>query len=148
MPFDHELAAIDLNQPVSSWPHLTDLLNRLTTKYADLLDITVDREEDDHLLWEVCVSQIHVDNAITAATGELGLRTSKSAHSLLPHKKMELTAGVSGCNMLLQAEVGLESNLAQCLTGHCFRYLRNLEEMLYKSFHLWTIEELYPHSVR
>jgi hypothetical protein len=44
---------------------------------------------------------IHVDNAITAATGELGLRSCKSGHSLLPDKKMELTAGVSGCNMLL-----------------------------------------------
>jgi len=49
---DHELAAIDLNQPVDSWPILIDLLSRLTAKYADMLDITVDGEEDDYLLWE------------------------------------------------------------------------------------------------
>jgi SIR2-like domain len=49
---DHELAAIDFNWPVASWPGVNELLNRLTSKYADLLDITVDGEEDDYLLWE------------------------------------------------------------------------------------------------
>jgi len=39
---DHELAAIDFNLPVASWPAVNELLNRLTSKYADLLDITVD----------------------------------------------------------------------------------------------------------
>src|SRR5580658_4310633 len=63
---DHELAAIDFNRPVASWPTLNDLLNRLTQKYADLLDITVDGEEDDYLLWE----GVHVTDAFADPTIE------------------------------------------------------------------------------
>jgi hypothetical protein len=48
---DAELATIDLDQPTSTWPILGVLVDRLTTKYADLFDITVDGEEDDFLLW-------------------------------------------------------------------------------------------------
>lgn len=44
-------AAMDLSQPVDAWPHIDSLLNLLTTKYADLLEVTVDGEEDDFLLW-------------------------------------------------------------------------------------------------
>jgi hypothetical protein len=43
---------IDLNQSVASWPDLPSLLDRLAGKYADLLDVVVDGEEDDYLLWE------------------------------------------------------------------------------------------------
>jgi hypothetical protein len=63
---DHELAAIDFNRAVASWPTLNDLLNRLTQKYADLLDITVDGEEDDYLLWE----GVHVTDAFADPTIE------------------------------------------------------------------------------
>jgi hypothetical protein len=62
---DHEVAAIDLDRPLAFWPDLPDLLNRLTSKYADLLDITVDGEEDDYLLWEgVRVTDAFADPAI------------------------------------------------------------------------------------
>lgn len=47
-----DLAVIDLNQSVASWPDLPSLLDRLAGKYADLLDVVVDGEEDDYLLWE------------------------------------------------------------------------------------------------
>jgi len=47
-----DLAALDVNQPVAAWADLPDLLDGLTGKYADLLDIVIDGEDDDYLLWE------------------------------------------------------------------------------------------------
>lgn len=60
-----ELAAIDLTQPVDVWPMIVEIQERLTTKYADLLDVTVDGEEDDFLLWNgVQVSKAFADPTI------------------------------------------------------------------------------------
>ena len=60
-----ELAAIDLAQPVDVWPMIVEIQDRLTTKYADLLDVTVDGEEDDFLLWNrVQVSKAFADPTI------------------------------------------------------------------------------------
>ncbi len=60
-----ELAAIDLAKPVDLWPTIVDVQDRLTTKYADLLDVTVDGEQDDFLLWNgVRVTEAFADPTI------------------------------------------------------------------------------------
>jgi SIR2-like domain len=48
---DNELAAIDLTQPVTDWPKIENILWRLAGNYARLLDLTVDGEENDFLVW-------------------------------------------------------------------------------------------------
>jgi hypothetical protein len=45
-------AAIDVRQPVSSWPYLAALLKRLGEKYSLFLDIRVGNNAPDYLLWE------------------------------------------------------------------------------------------------
>ena len=47
-----ELARVDLSKPVASWPDLAILVSSLVSKYSDLLDIRVDRQPADYLLWE------------------------------------------------------------------------------------------------
>jgi hypothetical protein len=48
-----DVAAIDLDQTVGSWPNLDDLLNRLTNNYSKVLEVPVGGEdEEDFLLWE------------------------------------------------------------------------------------------------
>lgn len=43
--------AIDFSLPVSAWPHLEDLIGRLNDKYADVLNVSVDGEPEDYLVW-------------------------------------------------------------------------------------------------
>ncbi len=47
-----ERAAIDFARPVEEWPVLDTVLARLTGAYARLLDVRVEGEADDYLLWE------------------------------------------------------------------------------------------------
>jgi len=47
-----ELKTLDFSQPFATWPHAEQIAQRLVTKYALLLDIPVDGEADDFLLWE------------------------------------------------------------------------------------------------
>ncbi|HEV7774966.1 MAG TPA: SIR2 family protein [Conexibacter sp.] len=49
---DDELLAIDLNQPVASWPPLTQLVRALTRRYSELLDIEVRGQRPDYLVWD------------------------------------------------------------------------------------------------
>jgi SIR2-like domain len=46
-----ELATIDPEQPISEWPPLDSLVNRLVNDYARFLDVEVDGEQSDYLLW-------------------------------------------------------------------------------------------------
>ena len=43
---------INLSDPVATWPVLDVLVSSLVGKYSDLLDIDVDGQPADYLLWE------------------------------------------------------------------------------------------------
>lgn len=47
-----EDARVDFTQPVASWPDANNIVARLCNNYARLLDINVQGEPDDFLLWE------------------------------------------------------------------------------------------------
>lgn len=47
-----ESARVDLTQPFATWPDRDEIVRRLCTDYARLLDISVDGESSDYLLWE------------------------------------------------------------------------------------------------
>jgi hypothetical protein len=46
-----ERLAIRLDRPVDSWPEKGEIIRRLWDGYASVLDIRVDGEEDDYMLW-------------------------------------------------------------------------------------------------
>ena len=47
-----EREAIDLSEAVSSWTGLKDLIARLVPQYSKVLDVVVDGEERDYLVWD------------------------------------------------------------------------------------------------
>ena len=47
-----ENARVDLTQPFAAWPDHNEIVGRLCNNYARLLDINVEGEPDDYLLWE------------------------------------------------------------------------------------------------
>lgn len=47
-----EEARIDLTQPFATWPDGNQVVERLCNNYARLLDINVEGEPEDYLLWE------------------------------------------------------------------------------------------------
>ena len=49
---DPENARVDLTQPFTAWPDHNEIVGRLCNNYARLLDINVEGEPDDYLLWE------------------------------------------------------------------------------------------------
>ena len=58
-PSPEELRQIHLMSPVATWPTIDVFLKRLETQYAKILDIRVDGEERDYILWtaaELCSS--------------------------------------------------------------------------------------------
>jgi hypothetical protein len=62
---DDEKARNDVDQPIEDWPDLPTINERLVNNYARMLDITVDGEEDDYLLWEgVDVAGTYADPAV------------------------------------------------------------------------------------
>ena len=44
-------ASIDLTTPVGTWPNLSDIVDRLIDRYSDVLDVQVDGEPGDFLVW-------------------------------------------------------------------------------------------------
>jgi hypothetical protein len=67
-----ERALIDVERPISEWPNLETIVNRLVSDYARFLEITVDDEDDDYLLWEgASVPQTYADPAIEPDTEHL-----------------------------------------------------------------------------
>lgn len=60
-----EITRVDLGRPFIEWPEAEAIVGRLSTNYARLLDITVDGEKEDFLLWEgVNVRATYADPAI------------------------------------------------------------------------------------
>lgn len=47
-----ELAAIDFGEPVESWPPLEALVKALARRYSQLLDIRVNGQRPDYLVWD------------------------------------------------------------------------------------------------
>jgi hypothetical protein len=43
--------SIDLTTPVGTWPQRSDIVDRLVSSYADVLDVQVDGEAEDFLVW-------------------------------------------------------------------------------------------------
>ncbi|MYF45459.1 MAG: hypothetical protein F4223_03290 [Rhodobacteraceae bacterium] len=43
---------IQLTTSVDSWPHINDLVQRLTDRYSKVLDVLVDGEDQDFLVWK------------------------------------------------------------------------------------------------
>lgn len=54
-----EWGRINLANPVDHWPDLDTIAGRLVNNYARMLDVPVDEEEADYLLWEA-VDVVHV----------------------------------------------------------------------------------------
>jgi SIR2-like domain len=52
-PSEAERAGIDYARPPSQWPEFDTLAGRLVSNYARMLNVTVDGEETDYLLWDV-----------------------------------------------------------------------------------------------
>jgi len=50
-PSPEELARTDMERPVEDWPDLSAFTKRLVNNYARMLDVSVDGEESDYLLW-------------------------------------------------------------------------------------------------
>lgn len=48
---DDETARLDLTRPYVEWPDAAAITGRLVNNYARLLDVIVDDEDEDHLLW-------------------------------------------------------------------------------------------------
>ena len=48
---DAVLASVDLDKPVDQWPALEDIVTRLVDKYSDVLDVQVQGESEDYLVW-------------------------------------------------------------------------------------------------
>ncbi len=53
-----QCAATDVERSISDWPTLDTLVERLVTNYARFLEVQVDGELPDYLLW-VCVDVAH-----------------------------------------------------------------------------------------
>jgi hypothetical protein len=49
---DAERAQIDIERPPVEWPVVGDIVNRLANNYAKLLDIRIEGESPDFMLWE------------------------------------------------------------------------------------------------
>jgi hypothetical protein len=45
------VASIDFTSAVGTWPNLDDIVNRLIDRYSDVLDVQVQGEPDDFLVW-------------------------------------------------------------------------------------------------
>ena len=60
-----ERAAINVEQPISTWPALTIMIERLMINYARFLDLAPSGEDPDYLIWEaVDVRSTYADPAI------------------------------------------------------------------------------------
>ncbi len=64
-PSPEEWKRIDLDQEPSSWPDYDVLAARLVNNYARMLNVTVDGEQADYLLWNVLdAAHVYADPAI------------------------------------------------------------------------------------
>ncbi|MFX6869035.1 hypothetical protein ABTH37_18610, partial [Acinetobacter baumannii] len=64
-PSPDEWGRIDLDQVPTTWPDYEILAARLVNNYARMLNVTVDGEEADYLLWNVLdAANVYSDPAI------------------------------------------------------------------------------------
>lgn len=62
---EDERASINLNDPVESWPNIDLLRNRLSGQYATFLNIDIDGQPLDYLVWEaVNVTEVYADDTV------------------------------------------------------------------------------------
>lgn len=59
-----EEAGLDLNSSIVHWAILPTIIHRLSERYAELIDIPIDGEQPDYLLWDV----VDVRGAFSGAT--------------------------------------------------------------------------------
>ncbi|WP_395004510.1 SIR2 family protein [Undibacterium sp.] len=65
-PSAEELAHTDLEKPIEDWPDIDNFCTRLISVYSNVLDVTVEGEESDYLLWSgIGVTQTYADPLIT-----------------------------------------------------------------------------------
>lgn len=103
---------INLTTAVKSWPDINDLVERLVDQYAKVLDVTVDDEQPDFLLWEgVDVASTygspglepaaeHLCLAILVLEGVVGSVVSANWDGLLESAIERLTDEVGGGTFL------------------------------------------------
>ena len=113
---DDDANTIDLLQPPNLWKNLGEIISDLTSKYSDLLDITVDGEEDDYLLWEaVLVTDTFADPttepdaehlciAILALEGVVTEIMSANWDGLIEKSSLELSGNAKTVGVLVKAE--------------------------------------------
>jgi hypothetical protein len=100
-----EKAEIDYAKPITEWPVVDTIIARLTSAYARLLDVRVEGEAEDYLLWEaVDVTRTfaaaaipdceHLCIAILAIEGVLPDVASANWDGLIEAAVSELTDGV------------------------------------------------------
>lgn len=64
-PSPGEWGGIDYGQPPANWPDFDVLAGRLVNNYARMLNVTVDGEESDYILWNVlAAANVYADTAI------------------------------------------------------------------------------------
>ncbi|WP_170439605.1 SIR2 family protein [Ruegeria arenilitoris] len=86
-PSPEELGRIDYSDDVKDWVDLDALAARLVQNYARMLNVTVDGEEDDYLLWDVLRAQeIYADPNIDPDTEHLclGVLAAEGVASEMP----------------------------------------------------------------
>jgi hypothetical protein len=86
-PSPEELGRIDYSDDVKDWVDLDALAARLVQNYARMLNVTVDGEEDDYLLWDVLRAQeIYADPKIDPDTEHLclGVLAAEGVASEMP----------------------------------------------------------------
>jgi hypothetical protein len=103
-----ERAGVDLGRPLDEWISLDIILQRLTREYARLLDIEVEGEPPDYILWDavdVCRTFApdkaqpdceHVCLAILASEGVVPDIASANWDGLIEAAVLELTDGADG----------------------------------------------------
>lgn len=73
-PSPDEWTRVDYDQPPNTWPDFNALAARLVHNYALMLNVTVDGEEQDYLLWDVLdAANIYADPGIEPDTEHLCL---------------------------------------------------------------------------
>lgn len=110
-----ELARTDVSKPVASWPDLDVAIKTLVGKYSDLLDIRVEGQPDDYLLWEgVDVRSMypraappdceHLAIAILTLEGVLTEAPSANWDGLIESALVELAAPAAVVHVVVRQE--------------------------------------------
>lgn len=111
-----EKARNDLDKAIEDWPDLAAIKERLVNNYARMLDIAVDGEEDDYLLWEgvdvagvyaaptVIPDAEHLCIAVLALEGVISDIASANWDGLVERAVSELSNGTDVLAVLVRPE--------------------------------------------